>query len=146
MNTSRLTIVTAIAPAVILAILAGYLWLALKQARWESRVANDDEAFVVLAYRREGAFSEEAMLQFRKALYPRVIRFPGEVCVQLRARAGWTDGGSIYCFAADTRRPTRSFLVAPYRPLPILFQTFAFADRQQVLHEARGVPDASSSP
>ncbi|HCF25323.1 MAG TPA: hypothetical protein DER67_07360 [Novosphingobium sp.] len=85
----------------------------LVEERWKTRIRDEDEPFVRLAYLREGATNDEGVRHLMKPLYPRVIRFPNEVCVQLNSKMGWTDGGSIYCFDPKNRSATRSFPVRP---------------------------------
>ncbi len=93
--------------------LAGFLAMELVEERWKTRIRDEDEPFVRLAYLREGATNDEGVRHLMKPFYPRVIRFPNEVCVQLNSKMGWTDGGSIYCFDPKNRNATRSFPVRP---------------------------------
>lgn len=68
----------------------------LQEERWKTRVLPEDRPFVGLALQAEaeGPVDEE-QLRHLMPFYPRVMRFPSEVCVQLNSRMGWTDGGSI---------------------------------------------------
>jgi hypothetical protein len=87
----------------------------LQEERWKTHIFTDDQPFVRLAYlaEAEGPVNEEQLRHLMKPFYPRVMRFPNEVCVQLNSKMGWTDGGSIYCFDAADRHLTRSFPVRP---------------------------------
>lgn len=96
-----------------LLILTGFLSYKLLYERRKTEVRREDEPFVRLAYDAEAAPASGRDLERREIYYPRVIRFPEEVCVQLKSNPGWTDGGSIYCFDADDRKETRSFPVRP---------------------------------
>jgi hypothetical protein len=91
----------------------GVLFFKLEEKRWETLVLPEDQPFVRLAFRAEGAITAEQLRHFEEPFYPRVMRFPNEVCVQLNAKMNWTDGGSIYCFDATDRHITRSFPVRP---------------------------------
>ena len=91
----------------------GVIGVQLEEKRWETLVFPEDQPFVRLAFREEGAVTEEQLRHFEKPFYPRVMRFPNEVCVQLNAKMNWTDGGSIYCFDPKDRHITRSFPVRP---------------------------------
>ena len=91
----------------------GLLLFKLLEEHKKSAIFREDQPFVRLAYRAEGAVTEEQLRHFKKPFYPRVMRFPNEVCVQLNSRLGWTDGGSIYCFDATDHHMTRSYPVRP---------------------------------
>lgn len=106
--------IIAIGAVIALSCLSAFLLLELEKERWKTKVWEEDEPFVALAFAQEGAPENgEGLRQFKKVFYPRVMRFPNEICVQLGANWGWTDGGSIYCFDPTSRRPTRSFPVSP---------------------------------
>lgn len=101
------------AAIVMLLILAGYLAYGLLYERHKTEVWREDEPFVRLAYDIEAAPRSGEDLKKIDVFYPRVIRFPAEVCVQLKSNPGWTDGGSIYCFNSTDLSRTRSFPVRP---------------------------------
>ena len=105
----------ALVVALVLLGLIGLLAFRLQEEHWKTRVWPEDQPFVRLAFGAEAErpITKEQLRQLMKPFYPRVIRFPDEVCVQLNARMGWTDGGSIYCFDAADRHITRSFPVRP---------------------------------
>lgn len=96
-----------------LTILAAFLGYELLYERVKDEVWRDDEPFVRLAYDAEAAPKSGRELERLGVFYPRIIRFPEEVCVQLRSNPGWTDGGSIYCFDASDKKETRFYPVRP---------------------------------
>jgi hypothetical protein len=96
---------------VALLVLVGFLCCELFEERWKTRVWPEDEPFVRMAYDMEAAPGKGQDFRQKGVFYPRVIRFPDEVCVQLNSNFGWTDGGSIYCFRSTDRKATRSFPV-----------------------------------
>lgn len=96
-----------------LLILAGSLTYEFLYERHKTQISRQDEPFVQLAYDMEAAPASGQELRHKEVFYPRVIRFPEEVCVQLNSNPGFTDGGSIYCFRSTDRKPVRSFPVRP---------------------------------
>jgi|TARA_Y100000310_G_C20200856_1_gene586829 hypothetical protein len=96
-----------------LLMLSAYLAYNLLYEKQKNAVWREDEAFVRFAYAIEAAPASGQDLMKKNVFYPRVIRFPTEVCVQLNSNPGWTDGGNIYCFSSADRRRTRTF---PARP------------------------------
>ena len=115
-QTVRMRLRAIIATGVVIGLccLSAYLFWELKKEQFKNEVWKEDQPFVTLAFAQEGApASGEGLRQFQKVFYPRVMRFPEEVCVRLGANPGWTDGGSIYCFDAKSRRLTRAYPVRP---------------------------------
>jgi hypothetical protein len=82
----------------VLLILSGYLAHSLLYEQQKAEIGREDEPFVRLAYAIETAPASGQDLKQKNVFYPRVIRFPAEVCVQLVPNPGWTDGRGIYCF------------------------------------------------